>query len=99
MAQLREWIRQRGKQERWHHQSQSSKKSELIKTKVSDFYSRVHWKVVMNAVHQEMYHEEHGPIREVVVDVEEEPVHGILEEGEEKVPKDVQWDRFRDSDG
>lgn len=50
----------------------------------------------MNAMHQEMYHKEQRPIRKVVVDVEQEPVHGILEEGEEKVSKDVQRGRFRD---
>jgi len=52
---------------------------------------------MVNAVHQEMYHEEHRPIRKVVIDVEEEPVHRILEESEEKVSKDVQRGRFRDS--
>lgn len=51
--------------------------------------SRVHGEIVMNTVHQEMYHEEHGVIRKVVIDVEEEPVHRILEESEEKVSKDV----------
>jgi hypothetical protein len=51
----------------------------------------------MNAVHQEVYHEEHRLIRKVVVDMEEEPVHGIFEEGEEKVAEDVQWGRFCES--
>jgi len=82
MGQSREWIRQRRKKDRWHHQPQW-----------------VHWKVMMNAVHQEMQHEEHRLIREVVVDVEEKPVHCVLEESEEKVSKDVQWNRFRNGDG
>lgn len=54
---------------------------------------------MVNAVHQEMYHKEHGPIREVVIDVEEEPVHRILEESEEKVSKDVQRGRLRNCGG
>lgn len=52
---------------------------------------------MVNTVHQEMYHEGHGRIRKVVVDMEEEPVHRILEEGEEKVSKDVQRSRLRNS--
>jgi len=43
----------------------------------------------MDTVHQEMDHEEHGVVRKIVVDVEEEPVHSILKEGKEKVSKDV----------
>ena len=50
----------------------------------------------MDTVHQEMDHEEHGVIREIVIDVEEEPVHRILEESEEEISKDVQRGRFRD---
>ena len=46
-----------------------------------------------------MQHQEHRLIRKVVVDVEEEPVHRILEECEEKVPKDVQGSRFEESGG
>lgn len=52
----------------------------------------------MNTVHQEVYHEEHRPIWQVQVDMEEKPVHSVLEEGEEKVAKDVQRDSFCDSD-
>ena len=44
----------------------------------------------MDTVHQEMQHEEHGVIRKVVINVEEKPVHRILEEGKEKVAKYVQ---------
>lgn len=43
----------------------------------------------MNAMHQEVYHEKHGLIRKVIVDMEEEPVHRVFKEGEEKVPKDI----------
>ena len=48
----------------------------------------------MNTMHQKVYHEEHGPVRKVVVDMEEEPVHRVLKEGEEKVSKDIQRCRF-----
>jgi len=51
----------------------------------------------MDTVHQEMDHEEHGVIRKIVIDVEEESVHSILEEGKEKVAKDVQRGRFENS--
>ena len=60
---------------------------------------RVHGEIVMDTVHQEMQHEEHGVVRKVVIDVEEEPVHRVLEEGEEKVAKDVTRDCFKDSGG
>ena len=53
----------------------------------------------MDTVHQEMQHEEHGVIRKVEIDVEEEPVHRILEEGKEKVSKDVQRGCFKNSGG
>ena len=62
-----------------------------------NIHLRVHGKVVMDTVHQEMHHEERRPVRKVIIDVEEEPVHRILEEGEEKVPKDIQGDCFKDS--
>lgn len=62
-----------------------------------DPHSRVHGQIVMNTVHQEMQHEEYWPIRKVVIDMEEEPVHRILEKSEEKVSKEVQRDCFSDS--
>lgn len=53
----------------------------------------------MNTMHQKMYHEEHVVIRKVVIDVEEESMHRILEKSEEKVSKDVERNCFSNSGG
>ena len=58
----------------------------MIRSKVSNI--RVHGHVMMNAVHQEMQREHGHVVREVIVEVEEEAVQGILQDSPDKVTEE-----------
>jgi hypothetical protein len=68
VSQFCEGSLQRGKQERWHHQSQSIHRHEMV-----------------DAMKQEMQHEKKGSIGQPVVNMKEEPVQGIFEQGPDYV--------------
>lgn len=86
MSQFCEGSLQRGKQERWHHQSQSAELS--ISKNISPqghFNIPIHRHEMVDAMKQEMQHEKKGSIGQPVVNMKEEPVQGIFEQGPDYV--------------
>jgi len=52
------------------------------------YYSRIHWQVVVNAVQEEVQHEEEWPVWEHVVDVEQEAVKRVFEDSPDDDTRD-----------
>lgn len=48
----------------------------------------IHGHVMVNAVQQEMDHQELGMIRQIIVDMKQEPVESVLEQRPDKISED-----------
>lgn len=48
----------------------------------------IHGHVMVNAVQQEVDHQELGMIRHIIVDMKQEPVESVLEQRPDKITKD-----------